>query len=207
MLQVGAAEVELRLAAGIAAGVSGSAAGNAAIVKSGQLQAKQQVSVVILRAGAVEVDYSASGKAASVELDILQAGAARVYSGSSTVLAAVTIVVEHGARLSVGRQIAGVAARSIGQTVGRAVQSLSQQYDASGKSWIAGISALSYGRWIVGVAAQSVVVRSQQQAQRYYCQFVDRRRNGTIDSQWQSGASVDSPGDFVPRSSYNSVIS
>ena len=57
--------------------------------------------VVILRAGAVEVDCSAIGKAASVKLDVLQAGAAGVYSGSSTVLAAVTIVVEHRARLSV----------------------------------------------------------------------------------------------------------
>ena len=28
---------------------------------------------------------------------------------------------------------------------------------------------------------------------------------GAIDSRWQSGASVNSPGDFVPRSSYNSV--
>ena len=69
MLQAGAAEVELRLAAGVAVGVSGSAVGDAAIVK----------------------------------LDMLQAGAARICSGSSTVLAAVTIVVEHGARLSVGR--------------------------------------------------------------------------------------------------------
>ena len=58
---------------------------------------------MILRAGAVEVNYSAAGKAASVELDMLQAGATEVCSGSSTVLAAVTIVVEHGARLSVGR--------------------------------------------------------------------------------------------------------
>ena len=77
MLQAGAAEVELRLAAGVAAGVSGIAAGRAA-----------------------EVDYSAAGKAASVELDMLQVGAAGVCSGSSTVLAAVTIVVERRARLS-----------------------------------------------------------------------------------------------------------
>jgi hypothetical protein len=39
MLQVGAAEVELRLAAGGAAGVSGSAAGDAASVELDQLQA------------------------------------------------------------------------------------------------------------------------------------------------------------------------
>ena len=61
------------------------------------------MSVVILRAGAVEVDCSATGRAASVELDMLQAGATGVCSGSSTVLAAVTIVVERRARLSVGR--------------------------------------------------------------------------------------------------------
>jgi hypothetical protein len=67
MLQAGAAEVELRLAAGVAAGVSGSAVGDAAIVKS----------------------------------DMLQVGAAGVCSDSSTVLAAVTVVVEHRARLSV----------------------------------------------------------------------------------------------------------
>ena len=58
---------------------------------------------MILRVGVVEVDCSAAGKAASVELDMLQTGAAGVCSGSSTVLAAVTIVVEHGARLLVGR--------------------------------------------------------------------------------------------------------
>jgi hypothetical protein len=57
--------------------------------------------VVILRAGAVEVDCGAIGRVASVELDILQAGAAGVYLGSSTVLVAVMIVVEHRARLSV----------------------------------------------------------------------------------------------------------
>jgi len=78
MLQAGAADVELRLAAGGAAIVSGRTAGRA-----------------------VEVDYGAAGRAASVELDMLQAGAAGVCSGSSTVLAAVTIVVEHRARLSV----------------------------------------------------------------------------------------------------------
>jgi hypothetical protein len=58
------------------------------------------VLVVILRAEAVEVDCSAAGKAASVELDMLQVGAAGVCSGSSTVLAAVTIVVKRRARLS-----------------------------------------------------------------------------------------------------------
>jgi hypothetical protein len=42
---------------------------------------------------------------------MLQAGVAGVYSGSSTVLAAVTIVAEHRARLSVGRIIAGVMAQ------------------------------------------------------------------------------------------------
>ena len=65
------------------------------------LQAEQQVSVVILRAGAVEVNCGAVGRAATVESDMLQAGAAVVCSGSSTVLAAVTIVVEYRARLSV----------------------------------------------------------------------------------------------------------
>ena len=78
MLQVGAAEVELRLAAGVAARVSRRAAGVAAIV-----------------------GCSAAGRAASVELDMLQAGAAGVCSGSSTVLAAVKIVVKRRARLSV----------------------------------------------------------------------------------------------------------
>jgi hypothetical protein len=57
--------------------------------------------VIILQAGAVEVDYSAVGRVASVKSDMLQAGAAIVKLGSSTVLAAVTIVVEHRARLSV----------------------------------------------------------------------------------------------------------
>jgi hypothetical protein len=65
------------------------------------LQAEQQVSVVVLRVGAVEADCGAAGRAATVESDMLQAGAAEVCSGSSTVLAAVTIVVEHRARLSV----------------------------------------------------------------------------------------------------------
>ena len=71
------------------------------------------MSVVILRAEAVVVDCSTTGKAASVELDMLQAGVAGVCLGSSTVLAAVTIVVERGElvyRLS-GR-IVGVTARS-----------------------------------------------------------------------------------------------
>ena len=44
--------------------------------------------VIILWAGAVEVNYSAIGKAAGV------------YSGSSTVLVAVIIVVKRRARLS-----------------------------------------------------------------------------------------------------------
>jgi hypothetical protein len=77
MLQAGAADVELRLAAGVAAIVGCRTAGRA-----------------------VEVNCGAAGRAASVELDMLQAGAAGVC-GSSTVLAAVTIVVEHRARLSV----------------------------------------------------------------------------------------------------------
>ena len=47
--------------------------------------------------------------------------------------------------------------------------------------------------WIVGVSARSL------------SKFINRRQSGTIDSRWQSGASVDSPGDFVPRSSYDSV--
>jgi hypothetical protein len=59
------------------------------------------LSVVILQVGAVEVNYSAIGRAVSVELDMLQAGAVEVCSGSSTVLAAVTIVVKHRAYLSV----------------------------------------------------------------------------------------------------------
>jgi hypothetical protein len=57
------------------------------------------VLVVILRAGAVEVDYSTTGKAAGVKLNILQVGVAGVYSGSSTVLAVVTILVKYKARL------------------------------------------------------------------------------------------------------------
>jgi cell division protein FtsL len=67
--------------------------------------------VVILRAGAVEVNCSAIGGVATVKLDMLQAGAVGVYLGSSIVLAAVTIVVEHRARLLVSRIIAGVTAR------------------------------------------------------------------------------------------------
>jgi hypothetical protein len=47
------------------------------------------LSVVILQAGAVVVELR------------LAAGVAAVWSGSSTVLAAVTIVVKHRARLSV----------------------------------------------------------------------------------------------------------
>ncbi len=43
----------------------------------------------------------------------LQAGAAKVRSGGSTVPAAVMIVVEHRARLSVSRLIVGVLARSV----------------------------------------------------------------------------------------------
>ena len=56
--------------------------------------------VIILQRGAVEVNCSAIGRAATVELDMLQVGAAEVYLGSSTVLAAVTIVVKHRACLS-----------------------------------------------------------------------------------------------------------
>ena len=58
---------------------------------------------MILRVGVVEVDCSAAGKAASVELDMLQAGVAGVCLGSSMVLVAVIIVVERRARLLVGR--------------------------------------------------------------------------------------------------------
>jgi len=57
--------------------------------------AKQQLSVVILRAGAVTSNR------------YLQAGAAGVCLRSSTVLAAVTIVVEHRARLSLSVEIVG----------------------------------------------------------------------------------------------------
>jgi hypothetical protein len=59
------------------------------------------LSVVVLRARAVEVELR------------LAAGGAAVCSGGSTVPAAVTIVVEYRARLSVGREIAGIAARSV----------------------------------------------------------------------------------------------
>ena len=48
MLQAGAAEVELRLAAGEAARVSCSAAGMAAIVGSDMLQVRQQESVWVV---------------------------------------------------------------------------------------------------------------------------------------------------------------
>ena len=51
-------------------------------------------------------------RAVKVELR-LAAGGAAVCSGGSTVPAAVTIVVEYRARLSVGREIAGIAARSL----------------------------------------------------------------------------------------------
>ena len=62
--------------------------------------------------GAVEVNYSAAGRQQGVSL---AAGkAAEVYSGGSTVPAAVVIVVEYRACLSVGRLIVGVQARSIG---------------------------------------------------------------------------------------------
>ena len=43
----------------------------------------------------------------------LQAGAAKVHLGGSTVPAAVTIVVKHRARLSVSQLIIGVLARSV----------------------------------------------------------------------------------------------
>ena len=58
------------------------------------------MSVVILRAGAVEVDCGAVGRVVTVELDILQVRVVGVCLGSSTVLAAVTIVVKRRARLS-----------------------------------------------------------------------------------------------------------
>ena len=71
---------------------------------------------------AVRVSGIAIGKAASVELDMLQAGAAGVCSGSSTVLAAVTIVVEHRARLSVVLVDRRHNGTIVGRTVGRAGQ-------------------------------------------------------------------------------------
>ena len=60
----------------------------------------QQESIVVLQRG-------------SKVLVQLQAGAAKVRSGGSTVPAAVMIVVEHRARLSVSRLIVGVLARSV----------------------------------------------------------------------------------------------
>ena len=88
-------------AAGGAARVDGSAVGRAASVEL-ELAAGGAAIVGCRTAGrAVEVNCSAAGKAAIVKLDMLQAGAAEVCSSSSTVLAAVTIVVEHRARLLV----------------------------------------------------------------------------------------------------------
>jgi len=80
--------------------VSWNAAGRAARVD--RSAAGVAVDVGCSAAGrAAEVDSGTAGRAAIIKSDQLQAGAADVCSGSSTVLAAVTIVVKHRARLSV----------------------------------------------------------------------------------------------------------
>ena len=63
--------------------------------------------------------------------------AAKVYSGGSTVPAAVVIVVKYRACLPVGRLIVGVHTRSFGR-------------------WIAGVQARSFGRWVAGVQARQL---------------------------------------------------